>query len=243
MAKIIGYIVIAAMVAGVGYGIYSYQNGLDFKLYDEAKQLESEGKIDEAFATVKRAMEVNPKNRKVQLYRTELNFVVENNKLLEQAKVLRQEAVKLTDRAEYREANDKLSEASDKLLNISPSFKKFDEVLELDKQLIEDIARIKREAPIRYYTQARGYFSSGEYERAYNIIDYIIEPDERTLLFKYQIAYTIANRSYNKIETSGSRQSQIRDAIYWYSLVGEQSQEYINAQEQIRVLNNMLNKK
>ncbi len=240
MKKFVGYIVIFVIVAAVGYGIYSYQNGLDFVLYDEAKQLEEDGDVDAAFEKIKEAMMVNPKNRKVQLYRTELNFVVQNNKLLEEAKELKVEAVRAINRGDYLTANDKIALATEKIYNISPSYKDYDKVLELDVALLEDINRIKNEAPKRYYTQARGFYSSGEYERAYNIIDYIKQPNDEIAQFKNQIAYTIANLSYDKINSSQSKESQIRDAIYWYSLVEESSRDYNEAQQQIKKLNDLL---
>ncbi|MDY5050096.1 MAG: hypothetical protein SPF17_01615, partial [Candidatus Mucispirillum faecigallinarum] len=78
----VGVIII---VAGIAFSGYKYFTGEENKLYEQAKQLEKEGKINEAHETILKALELNPTNRKVIAYKSQLFAVVDGETKLKNA--------------------------------------------------------------------------------------------------------------------------------------------------------------
>ena len=166
----VGVIII---VAGIAFSGYKYFTGEENKLYEQAKQLEKEGKINEAHETILKALELNPTNRKVIAYKSQLFAVVDGETKLKNAVSYRDDAVRAMDRGDYVDAAEKLDKANTLVYEIFPSSPSYKKAEELQAQILKDTERLKRELPERYYNKAKELANNGEYERAYNAILYI----------------------------------------------------------------------
>ena len=94
---IIGVII---LVLGIAFSGYKYFTGEENKLYEQAKQLEAEGKIKEAHEVILKALELNPANRKVLAYKAQLFAVVDGENKLQNAVSFRDSAVRAMDRGD-----------------------------------------------------------------------------------------------------------------------------------------------
>ena len=110
----VGVIII---VAGIAFSGYKYFTGEENKLYEQAKQLEKEGKINEAHETILKALELNPTNRKVIAYKSQLFAVVDGETKLKNAVSYRDDAVRAMDRGDYVDAAEKLDKANTLVYN------------------------------------------------------------------------------------------------------------------------------
>ena len=235
---IIGVII---LVLGIAFSGYKYFTGEENKLYEQAKQLEAEGKIKEAHEVILKALELNPANRKVLAYKSQLFAVVDGENKLQNAVSFRDSAVRAMDRGDYVYAAEKLDKANTLLAEIFPSSPAYGKAGELQEQIIKDIERLKRELPERYYNRAKELANNGEYERAYNALLNIKQPDAKIRELMDQLAYQIGNdKSEQVAKDSNPTAFLIRDAIYWYNLISSNSPNQVDAKIKISNLNKKL---
>lgn len=235
---IIGVII---LVLGIAFSGYKYFTGEENKLYEQAKQLEAEGKIKEAHEVILKALELNPANRKVLAYKSQLFAVVDGENKLQNAVSFRDSAVRAMDRGDYVYAAEKLDKANTLLAEIFPSSPAYGKAGELQEQIIKDIERLKRELPERYYNRAKELANNGEYERAYNALLNIKQPDAKIRELMDQLAYQIGNdKSEQVAKDSNPTAFLIRDAIYWYNLISSSSPNQVDAKIKISNLNKKL---
>ncbi len=235
---IIGVII---LVLGIAFSGYKYFTGEENKLYEQAKQLEAEGKIKEAHEVILKALELNPANRKVLAYKSQLFAVVDGENKLQNAVSFRDSAVRAMDRGDYVYAAEKLDKANTLLAEIFPSSPAYGKAGELQEQIVKDIERLKRELPERYYNRAKELANNGEYERAYNALLNIKQPDAKIRELMDQLAYQIGNDKSEQIaKDSNPTAFLIRDAIYWYNLISSSSPNQVDAKIKISNLNKKL---
>ena len=235
---IIGVII---LVLGIAFSGYKYFTGEENKLYEQAKQLEAEGKIKEAHEVILKALELNPANRKVLAYKSQLFAVVDGENKLQNAVSCRDSAVRAMDRGDYVYAAEKLDKANTLLAEIFPSSPAYGKAGELQEQIVKDIERLKRELPERYYNRAKELANNGEYERAYNALLNIKQPDAKIRELMDQLAYQIGNdKSEQVAKDSNPTAFLIRDAIYWYNLISSSSPNQVDAKIKISNLNKKL---
>lgn len=235
---IIGVII---LVLGIAFSGYKYFTGEENKLYEQAKQLEAEGKIKEAHEVILKALELNPANRKVLAYKAQLFAVVDGENKLQNAVSCRDSAVRAMDRGDYVYAAEKLDKANTLLAEIFPSSPAYGKAGELQEQIVKDIERLKRELPERYYNRAKELANNGEYERAYNALLNIKQPDAKIRELMDQLAYQIGNdKSEQVAKDSNPTAFLIRDAIYWYNLISSSSPNQVDAKIKISNLNKKL---
>lgn len=235
---IIGVII---LVLGIAFSGYKYFTGEENKLYEQAKQLEAEGKIKEAHEVILKALELNPANRKVLAYKSQLFAVVDGENKLQNAVSFRDSAVRAMDRGDYVDAAEKLDKANTLLAEIFPSSPAYGKAGELQEQIVKDTERLKRELPERYYNRAKELANNGEYERAYNALLNIKQPDAKIRELMDQLAYQIGNdKSEQVAKDSNPTAFLIRDAIYWYNLISSSSPNQVDAKIKISNLNKKL---
>ena len=235
---IIGVII---LVLGIAFSGYKYFTGEENKLYEQAKQLEAEGKIKEAHEVILKALELNPANRKVLAYKSQLFAVVDGENKLQNAVSFRDSAVRAMDRGDYVYAAEKLDKANTLLAEILPSSPAYGKAGELQEQIVKDIERLKRELPERYYNRSKELANNGEYERAYNALLNIKQPDAKIRELMDQLAYQIGNdKSEQVAKDSNPTAFLIRDAIYWYNLISSSSPNQVDAKIKISNLNKKL---
>lgn len=235
---IIGVII---LVLGIAFSGYKYFTGEENKLYEQAKQLEAEGKIKEAHEVILKALELNPTNRKVLAYKSQLFSVVDGENKLQNAVSFRDSAVRAMDRGDYVDAAEKLDKANTLLAEIFPSSPAYSKAGELQEQIVKDTERLKRELPERYYNRAKELANNGEYERAYNALLNIKQPDAKIRELMDQLAYQIGNDKSEQVEKDSNPTAfLIRDAIYWYNLVSSSSPNQVDAKIKISNLNKKL---
>lgn len=239
MKKIIAGIVL--LLSGIGYSGYRYFTGDENRLYEEAKELEAAGKIEEAHDKIMEALRLNPTNRKVIYYKAKLFFVVDSKSKLKNAISLRDDAVRAMDRGDYVTAAEKLDKANDTVYNISPKSEFYTQAEELQAQILKDAERLKREMPERYFNKASELASNGEYERAYNALSYVKEPTSKINKLKDDLAYKIGVDKMAEIERDGTPTLfLIRDTIGWFNAVSDTSPHKIDAKVNISKLNKKL---
>lgn len=221
---------ILIIVLGIAFSGYKYFTGEENKLYEQAKQLESAGKIHEAHEVILKALELNPTNRKVIAYKSQLFSVVDGDNKLKSAVSYRDSAVRAMDRGDYVDAAEKLDKANTLIGEIFPSSPAFEKAGELQAQIVKDVERLQRELPERYYNRAKELANNGEYERAYNALLNIKQPNAKIIGLMDQLAYQVGNDKYEAIEKDSSPTAfLIRDAIYWYGLISSSSPNQTDA--------------
>lgn len=235
---IIGTLII---VLGIAFSGYKYFTGEENELYEQAKQLEAEGKVKEAYEVILKALELNPTNRKVLAYKSQLFSVVDGDNKLKNAVAFRDDAVRAMDRGDYVDAAEKLDKANTLVGEIFPSSPAYEKAGELQAQIVKDTERLKRELPERYYNRAKELANNGEYERAYNALLYIKQPSAKIIELMDQLAYTIGNDKYEQIQKDNNPTAfLIRDAISWYNQVSSNSPNQVDAKIKISNLNKKL---
>lgn len=235
---IIGILII---VLGIAFSGYKYFTGEENELYEQAKQLEAEGKVKEAHEVILKALELNPTNRKVLAYKSQLFSVVDGENKLKNAVAFRDDAVRAMDRGDYVDAAEKLDKANTLVGEIFPSSPAYEKAGELQAQIVKDTERLKRELPERYYNRAKELANNGEYERAYNALLYIKQPSAKIIELMDQLAYTIGNDKYEQIQKDNNPTAfLIRDAISWYNQVSSNSPNQVDAKIKISNLNKKL---
>lgn len=235
---IIGTLII---VLGIAFSGYKYFTGEENELYEQAKQLEAEGKVKEAHEVILKALELNPTNRKVLAYKSQLFSVVDGDNKLKNAVAFRDDAVRAMDRGDYVDAAEKLDKANTLVGEIFPSSPAYEKAGELQAQIVKDTERLKRELPERYYNRAKELANNGEYERAYNALLYIKQPSAKIIELMDQLAYTIGNDKYEQIQKDNNPTVfLIRDAISWYNQVSSNSPNQVDAKIKISNLNKKL---
>lgn len=235
---IIGILII---VLGIAFSGYKYFTGEENELYEQAKQLEAEGKVKEAHEVILKALELNPTNRKVLAYKSQLFSVVDGDNKLKNAVAFRDDAVRAMDRGDYVDAAEKLDKANTLVGEIFPSSPAYEKAGELQAQIVKDTERLKRELPERYYNRAKELANNGEYERAYNALLYIKQPSAKIIELMDQLAYTIGNDKYEQIQKDNNPTAfLIRDAISWYNQVSSNSPNQVDAKIKISNLNKKL---
>ena len=235
---IIGTLII---VLGIAFSGYKYFTGEENELYEQAKQLEAEGKVKEAHEVILKALELNPTNRKVLAYKSQLFSVVDGDNKLKNAVAFRDDAVRAMDRGDYVDAAEKLDKANTLVGEIFPSSPAYEKAGELQAQIVKDTERLKRELPERYYNRAKELANNGEYERAYNALLYIKQTNAKIIELMDQLAYTIGNDKYEQIQKDNNPTAfLIRDAISWYNQVSSNSPNQVDAKIKISNLNKKL---
>ena len=235
---IIGTLII---VLGIAFSGYKYFTGEENELYEQAKQLEAEGKVKEAHEVILKALELNPTNRKVLAYKSQLFSVVDGDNKLKNAVAFRDDAVRAMDRGDNVDAAEKLHKANTLVGEIFPSSPAYEKAGELQAQIVKDTERLKRELPERYYNRAKELANNGEYERAYNALLYIKQPSAKIIELMDQLAYTIGNDKYEQIQKDNNPTAfLIRDAISWYNQVSSDSPNQVDAKIKISNLNKKL---
>lgn len=235
---IIGTLII---VLGIAFSGYKYFTGEENELYEQAKQLEAEGKVKEAHEVILKALELNPTNRKVLAYKSQLFSVIDGDNKLKNAVAFRDDAVRAMDRGDYVDAAEKLDKANTLVGEIFPSSPAYEKAGELQAQIVKDTERLKRELPERYYNRAKELANNGEYERAYNALLYIKQPSAKIIELMDQLAYTIGNDKYEQIQKDNNPTAfLIRDAISWYNQVSSNSPNQVDAKIKISNLNKKL---
>ena len=217
------------IVGGIAFSGYKYFTGEENKLYEQAKQLEAEGKIYEAHDTILKALELNPTNRKIIAYKSQLFAQVDSD-------------TKLKNAVSYRNsAAEKLDKANTLVYEIFPSSPVYEKAEELQAQILKDAERLKRELPERYYNRAKELANNGEYERAYNALLYIKQPSSKIIELMDQLAYQIGNDKMAEIERDSNPTAfLIRDAINWYNQISSDSPNQIDAKIKAASLNKKL---
>ncbi len=229
------------IVIGISFSGYKYFTGEENKLYEQAKQLEAENKIHEAHSLIIKALEINPTNRKIIAYKSQLFTLVDGDIKLKDAVLYRNDAVRAMDRGDYVDAAEKLDKANTLVYNIFPSSPVYKKAEELQEQILKDTDRLKRELPERYYNKAKELAHNGEYERAYNALLYIKQPNNRIIELMDQLAYQIGNDKYREIEKDKHPTIfLIRDTISWYNQITDNSPNKIDAKIKIANLNKKL---
>lgn len=235
---IIGTLII---VLGIAFSGYKYFTGKENELYEQAKQLEAEGKIKEAHEVILKALELNPTNRKVLAYKSQLFSVVDGDNKLKNAVAFRDDAVRAMDRGDYVDAAEKLDKANTLLGEIFPSSPAYEKAGELQAQIVRDTERLKKELPERYYNRAKELANNGEYERAYNALLYIKQPSAKIIELMDQLAYTIGNDKLEQIQKDSNPTAFLmRDAINWFNQVSSSSPDHVDAKIKISNLNKKL---
>lgn len=235
---IIGTLII---VLGIAFSGYKYFTGKENELYEQAKQLEAEGKIKEAHEVILKALELNPTNRKVLAYKSQLFSVVDGDNKLKNAVAFRDDAVRAMDRGDYVDAAEKLDKANTLLGEIFPSSPAYEKAGELQAQIVKDTERLKKELPERYYNRAKELANNGEYERAYNALLYIKQPSAKIIELMDQLAYTIGNDKLEQIQKDSNPTAFLmRDAINWFNQVSSNSPDHVDAKIKISNLNKKL---
>ena len=174
-------------------------------------------------------------------YKSQLFAVVDGENKLQNAVSFRDSAVRAMDRGDYVYAAEKLDKANTLLAEIFPSSPAYGKAGELQEQIIKDIERLKRELPERYYNRAKELANNGEYERAYNALLNIKQPDAKIRELMDQLAYQIGNdKSEQVAKDSNPTAFLIRDAIYWYNLISSSSPNQVDAKIKISNLNKKL---
>lgn len=229
------------MVGGIAFSGYKYFTGEENKLYEQAKQLEAEGKIYEAHDTIVKALELNPANRKVIAYKSQLFAFVDSDTKLKKAVSYRNDAVRAMDRGDYVDAAEKLDKANTLVYEIFPSSPVYKKAEELQAQILKDTERLKKELPERYYNRAKELANNGEYERAYNALLYIKQPSNKIIELMDHLAYQIGNDKMAEIERDAYPSTfLIRDAISWYNQISSNSPNKIDAKIKAANLNKKL---
>ena len=235
---IIGTLII---VLGIAFSGYKYFTGEENELYEQAKQLEAEGKVKEAHEVILKALELNPTNRKVLAYKSQLFSVVDGDNKLKNAVAFRDDAVRAMDRGDYVDAAEKLDKANTLVGEIFPSSPAYEKAGELQAQIVKDTERLKRELPERYYNRAKELANNGEYERAYNALLYIKQPSSKIIELMDQLAYQIGNDKMAEIERDSNPTAfLIRDAISWYNQISSNSPNKVDAKIKAANLNKKL---
>ncbi len=238
MKKLIVLPVILAAIAAVW--TFKYINGRDYKLYDEAKELEAQGDIYGAHDKISEALKLNPKNRKVISYKTELYFLVKNDSALKEARSGKEDAEKAMEKGDYALAAKRLDEALAAVDNVSSLYEGYSEAEELQKELIKDVDRVLREAPEKYYLKGLELYGRGEYERAYNMLGYISAPSPKIIKLMDEIAYKIGCDKYDAAEVNPGDGYAVRESISWLDKVSASSPDHIDAKARISRLKNYL---
>ena len=214
------------IVGGIAFSGYKYFTGEENKLYEQAKQLEAEGKIYEAHDTILKA---------------QLFAQVDSDTKLKNAVSYRNSAVRAMDRGDYVDAAEKLDKANTLVYEIFPSSPVYEKAEELQAQILKDAERLKRELPERYYNRAKELANNGEYERAYNALLYIKQPSSKIIELMDQLAYQIGNDKMAEIERDSNPTAfLIRDAINWYNQISSDSPNQIDAKIKAASLNKKL---
>lgn len=228
-------------VVGTIFGMYSYMNGRDGRLYEEALVLESEGAYRQAHEKVIEALDINPKNKKILVYKTKLFNIVQNLDFLDRAVKNRDDGVRAMNRGDYVTASEKLDAALGDVASVSPSVLGYTDAMELQKQLLKDTERLLKEAPEKYYIQAVGFSQNGEYERAYTALEYILKPESKVVSLKNELAYRIGSEKYNECVSNQYPTSfLLRDAIMWLSRVSPGYKDANNVKNMINNLKSIL---
>lgn len=229
-------IVLAFSVAG-----YIYYTGEDYKLYNKALELKAKGDIYEAHEVVSEAMRINPKNRKAISLKAELYMAVKNDTFLKVALKARSDALRAIDRGDYSYASNRLQVALENIDNISTMSKEYKPAKELESLVIADAEKVLREAPESYYKRALDFSSKGEFERAYDVLDYLNKPSQKVIKLKDELAFKIGDEKYLSV-VSGRESNPIiiKEAIMWFSKVSNTSPEAINVKVKINELKGKL---
>lgn len=261
MWKVIVGLVI--LVAGIGYSGYIYFSNDANKLYNEAKELEKAGKIQEAHEKISEAIKISPTNRKIISYKTELFAIVDSEKKFQEAVNLRNDAVRAMDRSDYVTASEKLKKANDLLYNVAQDsmlhaqMKQFQgqivkrwsgvetpvpvKLQEFQEQIIKDAERLKKEVAEKYYNKAKELSNNGEYERAYRSLLTISSPDEKILSLMDDLAYKIGNDKYIEvIRDKKPTEFLVKDALIWFDKVSAGSKKSADISEKVTKLNKIL---
>lgn len=234
-------IAISVIVVGILVGMYQYSRGSDFILYNEAKELEADGKYSQAHDKIVEALAINPKNKKVLIYKTYLYNIVQNENFIKSAVKNREDAINAMNRGDYVLASEKLDAALYDVIQVSPSVQGYEKAVELQEQLLKDTEKLLKEAPEKYYIQAVGFYQNGEYQRAYNSLEYILKPEPKVIALKNDLAYRIGVEKYNECVTVKSPTPfLIRDAIMWLSKVTDGSKNFNNSKAMIKRLDSIL---
>lgn len=234
-------IIIIIIFAFLGIWMYVYYNGEDFKLYDEAKALEAKGDIVAAHDKVYEALMINPKNRKVIAYKSQLYFIVQSDTALKDAKKYRADALSARERGDFTPAAELLKKALERVEQISPLYKNYAEVVELQNTLIKDSDELLKEIPERYFAKATKLAQDSDYEHAYDTLSYINKPEPKVIKLQDELAYKVGVEKYNKAMNKGS-QADIKEGILWLSKVSDKSPDIIDAKVKMSKLNKILNK-
>lgn len=235
---IVGLLII---ILGISYSGYRYFTGEENELYEQALALQSEGKIMEAHEVILKALELNPTNRKVIALKAQLFQVVDGENKLKNAVSYRDNAVRAMDRGDYINAAEMLDKANTLIYEIFPSSPAYKKADELQKQIIKDTERLKRELPERYYNKAKELENNGEYERAYNALLYIKQPSARIIDLMDQLAYRIGNDKLEEIKKDNNPTIfLIRDTISWFNKISSSSPNQIDAKMKASELNKIL---
>ena len=237
------FVGLAILLSVLVIGGYKYFSGNEYEHYEEAKRLESEGKITEAHEEVLKALEENPTNRKILAYKAQLFSKVENYEKYKKAVSYRDSAVRAMDRGDYIEASEKLELANNTVYNVSQSSESYKLALELQAQIVKDAERLKKELPEKYYNKAMELSNDGEYERAYNALLYIKNPTNKIIGLKDQLAYKIG---LDKMESINKDKDPttflINDAIFWFNQVSKEFPKYPESKLNIHKLKEKLEK-
>lgn len=228
------------LVAVAAAWTFKYINGKDFKLYNEAKKLEAQGDIYGAHEKISEALQINPKNRKVISYKTELYFLVKNDSALKEAYKGKEDAERAREKGDYSLAAKRLAEALAAVDSVSSLYERYSEAEELQKELIKDVDRVLQEAPERYYLKGLELYGKGEYERAYGMLEYISDRSPKVIKLMDDIAYKVGCDKYRDAETAKGDGYIVRDAISWLEKVSASSPDLVDAKARISRLKSYL---
>lgn len=221
--------------------LLKYYNGRDYKLYNEARELAAKGDIYGAHDKISEALEINPKNRKVISYKTELYFLVKNDSAIKDAQKGKSDAERAMEKGDYALAAQRLDAALAAVDNVSTLYDGYHKAEKLQKELIKDVERVIREAPEKYYLRGMELYQRGEYERAYNMLGYISDPTPKVVKLMDEIAYKIGGDEYAKaVRGSGGDAFLVRSAISWLEKVSEGSPDSIEAKARVSKLKKYL---
>lgn len=215
-----------------------------YRLTKKAEEYYRENRIEEANRLVNEALTLNKLNRKAIILKSKITKQLELRDKIEEAEKLYKEALKDLENREFEEARLKLM-SSLELINSSYSADGLAEKAErLKEEIIDKIHKLTDQLTNKYIEEANNRYKAGDLIEAYELLETIEINDPNIELLKSKIAFELGERRYNNILGADFKvnEIEIRDAIYWFSQVGKDSEFYDKSKDYIKTLRKYLHK-
>lgn len=238
MKKIISVIVILIIFFVI---IFFVLTDKSYKLAKKAEGLYRENKIEEANDLLNEALKLNKLNRKAIILKAKINSYMKRKENINHAEELYDEAQKDLKNRKYGEAHIKLIRSLDLIKQYSDE-NSTDEIETLRENIVNKINELTAKLSNVYIEEAKIRYNNGELLDAYQLLESIEFHDANIEEFKSKIAFKIGERRYNNILGADFNVSEleIKDAIYWFSRVREDSVLHEKSMEYIKTLKKYL---